>query len=287
MSCSANGLKRHNRFMSMSQTSENMVLQSAIGYAHAAGSALLRRPTELLIDHKTSQTDVVTHMDKLAEELIVSAIHADFPDDGILGEEGADFESKSGFQWVIDPLDGTINYLYEVPAWAVSIARVQLATNQTQVGVVYAPALSRTYFASLGQGAYRTDSTAQLSVGSCSELAQALVGTGFAYDSIHRAGQARVLTTVLPVVRDIRRIGSCALDLCFVAEGLLDAFYERKVNPWDHAAGSLIAREAGATVSGLRGKSESAEMIVAANPDLHAHIAHLLESVNADSDNAN
>jgi myo-inositol-1(or 4)-monophosphatase len=260
------------------------VLASALHYAKLAGAALLERPDKLEIATKSSATDVVTHMDELAEKIIVAGITADFPDDGILGEEGADVKSTSGYQWIIDPLDGTINYLYGLPAWAVSIARVDLHTGDAQVGVVYAPAMDRLYFAKAGHGSYLNDFATPLRVGECTVLSQALVGTGFGYDSKRRAGQARVLNTVLPNVRDIRRIGSCALDLCFVAQGLLDMFFERGVNPWDHAAGGLIAREAGAIVSGLNNKTESSEMLVATNRFLHANICELLESVSAESD---
>lgn len=276
--------KRHNSHMPTTELLADHVLASAIRYAKLAGAALLERPDKLEIATKSSATDVVTHMDELAEDIIVAGITADFPSDGILGEEGADVNSTSGYQWIIDPLDGTINYLYGLPAWAVSIARVDLHTGDAQVGVVYAPAMDRLYFAKSGHGSYLNDFATPLRVGECTLLSQALVGTGFGYDSKRRAGQARVLNAVLPNVRDIRRIGSCALDLCFVAQGLLDMFFERGVNPWDHAAGGLIAREAGAIVSGLNNKTESTEMLVATNRFLHGNICELLESVSAESD---
>jgi len=260
------------------------VLASAIKYAKLAGAALLARPDKLEVATKSTLTDVVTHMDTLAEQLIVAGISQDFPGDGIMGEEGADVASHTGHQWVIDPLDGTINYLYGLPAWSVSIARVDVHTGDTQVGVVYAPAMDRLYFAKSGHGAFLNAFASPLNVGECQQLSLALAGTGFGYDSTRRAGQARVLTSVLPKVRDIRRIGSCALDLCFVAEGLLDMFFERGVNPWDHAAGALVAREAGAIVSGLHEQMESDEMLLATNRYLHAEMCTLLESVTADSD---
>ncbi len=270
--------------MPTSELLTDPVLASAIRYAKLAGATLLARPEKLEISTKSTATDVVTHMDTLAEQIIVDGITVDFPGDGIMGEEGADVAASTGYQWIIDPLDGTINYLYGLPAWAVSIARVDVHTGQAQVGVVYAPALDRLYFAKAGHGAYLNDFAAPLSVGECQQLSQALVGTGFGYDSTRRGGQARVLNIVLPNVRDIRRIGSCALDLCFVAQGLLDMFFERGVNPWDHAAGGLVAREAGAIVSGLRDTKESSDMLVATNRYLHADICELLESVTADSD---
>lgn len=280
-------LVRHNGHMPTTQLLADPVLASAIRYAKLAGTALLARPDKLEIATKSSATDVVTHMDKLAEQIIVDGISADFPGDGIMGEEGADVASTTGYQWVVDPLDGTINYLYGLPGWAVSIARIDVHTGDAQVGVVYAPAMNLLYFAKAGHGSYLNDSAASLRVGDCQQLAQALVGTGFGYDRARRAGQARVLTSVLPNVRDIRRIGSCALDLCFVAQGLLDMFFERGVNPWDHAAGGLVAREAGALVSGLREAGESNEMLIATNRYLHHEMCQLLESVTADSDQAN
>ena len=273
--------------MPTSELLSDHALASAIRYAKSAGETLLARPEKLEIATKSTATDVVTHMDTLAEQIIVDGITVDFPGDGIMGEEGADVASSTGYQWIIDPLDGTINYLYGLPAWAVSIARVDIHTGDAQVGVVYAPSLDRLYFAKAGHGSYLNDSLAPLTVGECQSLSQALVGTGFGYDSGRRAGQARVLTAVLPIVRDIRRIGSCALDLCFVAEGLLDMFFERGVNPWDHAAGGLIAREAGALVSGLHDKTESSEMLVATNRYLHADFCRILESVTANSDTSN
>ena len=277
---------RQNRFMQFSDSTQMSVLNTAINIAEETGRILADRPESLTIATKTSETDVVTHMDELAEAHIVKALEHAFPDDGILGEEGAAKESQSGFQWVIDPLDGTINYLYKLPAWAVSIARVDLHSGRSVIGVVCAPALESTYFAASGLGAFKNNLAHQLQVGSGAVLSQSLIGTGFSYQSAVRAGQARVLSELLPKVRDIRRIGSCAIDLCFVAEGKLDAFYERKVNLWDHAAGSLIARESGAKVSGLHQKSESYEMLVASNPVIYADLVALLEDLNADSDSA-
>lgn len=272
--------------MSFAPVHSRAELAAAVEIAQEAGQLLAARPETLELDTKTSKTDIVTHMDKLAEELIVGKLRSNFPKDGILGEEGAEYASESGFQWVIDPLDGTINYLYGLPAWAVSIARLELKTGLAQVGVVSAPNLGKTYFASAGNGSFELHSQSTLAVGTCNDLSHALIGTGFSYQSTVRAGQARILTDLLPKVRDIRRIGSCALDLCFVAEGLLDGFFERKVNLWDHAAGGLIAREAGALVSGLRGQLESFDMLVATNRHLANELTGLLEALDADSDRA-
>lgn len=258
----------------------------ALDIAHATGTLLANRPDSLEVDSKSTPTDVVTHMDRLAEDLLVSRITSERPLDGILGEEGADIETQSGRMWVIDPLDGTVNYLYQLPFWAVSVGLVDVESGTGLIGVVYAPALGKAWIASRGAGAYELSASAhrKLAVSECTTLDRALMGTGFGYSTARRASQGRVIRTVLPEVRDIRRMGSCAIDLCLVAEGALDGYFERGVNPWDHAAGSLIAREAGAQVSGLRGSVEGSEMLVAANPQLHSALVSRLETLNADSD---
>jgi len=272
--------------MVFSDSDSLAIAEFAIELARDAGALLQQRPENLLISTKSTATDVVTQMDQQAEKFIVSRLQQYFPDDSVIGEEGAFIQGSSQFQWVIDPLDGTINYLYNLPAWSISIARVNRVTGDSQVGVVEAPELSRTFWARQGHGAKleHGGSTVSLHVSDCADLGQALIGTGFGYREDRRAGQARVLNTVLPMVRDIRRLGSCAIDLCLVAQGVLDGFYERGVNPWDHSAGALIARESGAVVSGLHGTVESDEMIVVANPLVHQQLAKALESVNADSD---
>ena len=274
--------------MVSAQASGLQVAQFTIQLARDVGKILQERPELLEIATKSSATDVVTQMDQQAEKAIVAAIIDEFPNDSIVGEEGTFIQGTSSFKWVIDPLDGTVNYLYNLPAWAISIARVNVETQITQVGVVYAPQLARIYWAVQGEGAYLDHEGGRevLETSKCDVLEHALLGTGFGYERHRREGQARVLNTVLPRVRDIRRLGSCAIDLCLVAQGVLDAFYERGVNPWDHSAGALIAREAGAVVSGLRGQLENDDMIVVGNADLHAQLVKLLESIQADSDSA-
>ena len=275
-------------FMAPETFHASEIVQFTIELARTVGVLLQQRPDALEVTTKSTVTDVVTQMDQAAESALVSAISEQFPDDSILGEEGTSVAGTTNFQWVLDPLDGTVNYLYHLPAWAISIARVNLSTGLTQVGVVHAPDLDRTYWASHGQGAHleHDEHLISLHASECVTLEQALIGTGFGYEKKRRQAQARVLNSLLPQVRDIRRIGSCAIDLCLVAEGALDGFYERGVNPWDHSAGALIAREAGAVVSGLHGHQESDEMIVVANPMLHPQLVQLLESVSADSDSA-
>ena len=271
--------------MSHSNVLQNSDALLAYEIALEAGLKLLDRPAVLELDVKSTPTDIVTHMDKAAEELIVSRLNLARPNDGLIGEEGAARVSQSGRTWVIDPIDGTINYMYELPFWAVSIGLVD-ADNRGIAGVVHAPALRKTWIAAKGIGAFVISDNHEkcISVSNQPELAHALMGTGFGYSSERRTSQARVLNTVLPKVRDIRRLGSCAIDLCLVAEGVIDGYYERGVHHWDHAAGSLIASEAGAVVSGLHGKREGNDMLVATNPHINADLVSLLESVNADSD---
>ena len=261
-------------------------LALAMTIASGAGKLLLERPDDLQVQTKSTATDVVTLMDQRAEAFIVSEINKHRPNDAILGEEGANQSGSSGLQWVIDPIDGTVNYLHQLPQWCVSIGLVEESTGQGMAGVVYVPVLDQMYISSRGLGAWaieRGDSR-ELKVSDCSELSQALIGTGFGYSSTRRASQARVLQEVLPKVADIRRLGSCAVDLCLVAEGVLDGYYERGVNAWDHAAGELIAREAGAISSGLFSNPIGVDMIVVANPVIHRALVAILEANQADRD---
>lgn len=257
----------------------------AVAAADAAGEFLMRRPDVLRTETKSSAADVVTHMDKASEQMLVAAIVGAYPEDGIVGEEGAAHDSSSGRRWVIDPIDGTTNYVYDQPFWCVSIALED--ERGGYVGVVGAPRLGRMYAAVRGQGAWRREVTGEwlkLSVSGADALETSLIGTGFGYTASRRAGQARVLQVVLPQVRDIRRLGSCALDLCLVADGELDAYYERGVHLWDFAAGAVVALEAGARVSGLRGQACGEAMAVAGTPEVHAALVRILENSDADDD---
>jgi myo-inositol-1(or 4)-monophosphatase len=179
-----------------------------------------------------------------------------------------------------------VNYLHKVPLWCVSIGLIEESTGEALSGVVYVPVLDQMYISSRGLGAWVIEHGVprELKVSNCTELAQALMGTGFGYSSTRRASQARVLQQVLPKVADIRRLGSCAVDLCLVADGVLDGYYERGVNAWDHAAGELIAREAGAISSGLFGKPIGNDMIVVANSAIHGDLVAILEANQADQD---
>lgn len=254
--------------------------------ARGAGKLLMDRPDDLGVTTKSTATDVVTLMDQRAEAFIVAELGKHRPDDAILGEEGANQVGSSGFQWVIDPIDGTVNYLHRVPHWCVSIGLMEQSSGLALAGVVFVPTLDQMYISSAGLGAWVVErgSPRELKVSGCTDLSQALMGTGFGYSSARRASQARVLQEVLPKVADIRRLGSCAVDLCLVADGVLDGYYERGVNAWDHAAGELIAREAGAISSGLFGKPIGNDMIVVANPDIHSDLVAILEANQADRD---
>jgi myo-inositol-1(or 4)-monophosphatase len=261
-------------------------LALAMQIANGAGKLLLDRPDDLGVTTKSTATDVVTLMDQRAEAFIVSELGKHRPNDAILGEEGANQTGTSGLQWVIDPIDGTVNYLHKVPHWCVSIGLMEETTGLALAGVVYVPVLDHMYISSRGLGAWVVEAgiPRELKVSGCTELSQALMGTGFGYSSSRRASQARVLQEVLPKVADIRRLGSCAVDLCLVADGVLDGYYERGVNAWDHAAGELIAREAGAVSSGLFGNPIGNDMIVVANPAIHGDLVAILEANQADRD---
>jgi myo-inositol-1(or 4)-monophosphatase len=225
---------------------------------------------------KSSPTDVVTAMDAAAEELIARRLADRRPEDGLLAEEGSDRAGTSGVRWVVDPLDGTVNYLYRIGHWCVSIAAEAEVHGARQVvaGVVHAPVLGATWTATLGGGAWRDGR--RLRCSEQDEIAQAMLATGFGYSADRRAVQAQVLTRVLPQVRDIRRFGSAAIDLCHVAEGIVDIYYERGLNAWDIAAGGLIAREAGVRVGGLDGAPAGVDLVVAAPRQLWEPLSALL-----------
>lgn len=257
------------------------LLALATAAAARAGEALLEqaRPwarDDLDVRTKSSNTDAVTAMDLASERMIVDHIRAERPHDAFVAEEGEHARDSSAgavTTWVIDPLDGTVNYLYGLPHWAVSIAAQR--EGRTIAGVVVAPALNETFLAVAGGGAVlrtpREDVRLQVS-GAPISLGQALVATGFGYAAERRRKQAAVLAALLPRVRDVRRLGAAAIDLCHVALGRVDAFYEKGLQPWDLAAGTLIAREAGARVEGLDGGPPGVPidrgMTLAAPPDL-------------------
>ncbi len=229
-------------------------------------------------DTKSTPTDPVTEFDRAAEALIVDALRERRPDDSIVGEEGAGHDGTSGLEWHIDPIDGTVNFVYDLPAWCTSVAVVD--RDGPLAGAVYVPVTDELFSAARGAGATRNGEPIRCS--SCSDLALALIGTGFNYSPTTRERQARRLAALLPHVRDMRRYGSAALDLCMVACGRLDAYFEEHLNSWDLAAGVLIAAEAGAATSNYVGGPADTDATVAAAPDVHAALLDLLERTSVD-----
>ncbi|MET9594143.1 inositol monophosphatase family protein [Streptomyces sp. NPDC006516] len=255
------------------------LLDLALEAARRAG-ALLRdgRPADLgVAATKSSPIDVVTEMDIRAEKLITGYLSEHRPADGFLGEEGASAEGTSGIRWVIDPLDGTVNYLYGLPTWSVSIAAER--DGERVVGVVEAPMRRETFHAVLGGGAYGNGQA--LRCRPTAPLDQALVSTGFNYVTEVRTHQAAVAQQLIPRLRDIRRGGSAAIELCDVAAGRLDGYYERGLHPWDVAAGDLIAREAGALTGGRPGLPADDDLTVAATPGVFEPLQAMLEELGA------
>jgi myo-inositol-1(or 4)-monophosphatase len=218
---------------------------------------------------KSSRTDMVSDADRDAEAAIEEILLSERPDDGLLAEEGASSEAASGRRWVVDPLDGTTNFLYGIPAWAVSIALED--ADGGAVGVVLDPVRGETFSALRGHGARLNGEPIEVS--GAERLDTALVATGFSYDASERAAQAEVLRGALPRVRDIRRVGAAALDLCWVAMGRLDGYYERGLKHWDWAASGLIVSEAGGELRDMVGEPAG---LVAAPPAIVDELAELL-----------
>jgi fructose-1,6-bisphosphatase/inositol monophosphatase family enzyme len=282
------------------------LLQIAATVARSAGELLLDglHRARTSVRTKSSRTDLVTEMDLASEALIAASLHRARPGDAIVGEEGARREGSTAVRWIVDPLDGTTNYLYGWPAFAVSIAAE--VDDLVAVGVVHDPSQRETFAALRGHGAWlssagdrrgaTTDGGAapaslgagatRLQVDTAPALGDALIGTGFNYDAHLRSHQAEVLTHVLPAVRDVRRAGAAALDLCWIAAGRLDGFFEAGLQPWDWAAGALVARESGAWVGDLEGGPPSGSMVLAAAPELADRLRALLLEAEAESGRA-
>ena len=238
----------------------------------------MRATVDLSGDTKSSSVDVVTAADRAAEAHIVERLSTLRPDDALLGEEGTGKQGSTDVRWIIDPIDGTTNYVYGVPSYGVSIAAE--VAGLLAIGVVYEPVFERCYTAHRGGGAQKNGVT--IGVNTDPSLETALIGTGFGYLPDRRQGQAEVLVGLLPRVRDIRRFGSAALDLCYVAEGQLDGYYERGLNLWDLAAGVVIAYEAGAMVGDLRGGDPNETFTLAANAELFDTLRGVLVGLDAD-----
>jgi myo-inositol-1(or 4)-monophosphatase len=281
------------------------LLELATTVAVAAGRLLLGRGGRPeVVATKSSPTDVVTEADQAAETLIRELLGDARPGDRILGEEGGETGGAGGeaergeggkisVRWIVDPLDGTVNFLYGLPDWAVSIAAE--ADGTVVAGAVFVPRRDELFSAALGGGAWLSGGAldwrgedapqpVRLACNTGVPLDRALVATGFGYEAGRRLIQGEVLRGVLPRVRDIRRGGSAAVDLCSVASGSVDAYYERGVNLWDIAAGGLIAAEAGARVTGLHGRPAGSSMTVAAGPPLLGELHDLLASLDPERD---
>jgi myo-inositol-1(or 4)-monophosphatase len=269
----------------MSEPDPGELAELACSVAGQAAELLMRgRGTAQVVEVKSSPTDIVTAMDKAAETLIRGRLLAARPDDAILGEE----EGQTGdglVRWIVDPLDGTVNYLYGLPDWAVSIAAE--VSGEIVAGAVCVPVRREVFSATIGGGAWlQTDGRPdrqRLACNSGVALADALVATGFGYPARQRETQGKVVAAVLPKVRDIRRAGAAAADLCSVAAGRADAYYEQGVHYWDIAAGGLVAREAGAVMAGLHGQPAGEALTIVAAPDLFGQLHDLLALLDAGS----
>lgn len=221
-------------------------------------------------DTKSSDVDPVTEFDRATEELVVERLRSERPDDSIVGEEGANHQGSSDFEWHVDPIDGTVNFVYDLPGWCTSVA--VLRNGEPFAGAVYAPVVDELYSAALGGGATVNDMA--ITVSSSTDLATSLPATGFSYHlDDHRVAQAERIARVLPQIRDIRRQGSAALDLAYVASGRVDAYFEEFLHSWDVAAGVLLVTEAGGTVTTFAGDEMNVREpagVVAATPALHS-----------------
>jgi myo-inositol-1(or 4)-monophosphatase len=244
----------------------------AVDIACEAGQLAHRRRTEgvHIAATKSALADIVTEADREVEQLIRARIAAERPGDGFLGEESGAERGTSGITWVVDPIDGTVNYAYGIPSYAVSIAAVSGEPDPRAwtalAGVVFNPASGELFRATKDAGAWL--GAERLAVNAEPSPAGALLGTGFGYDPATHAPTLERIARVMPVARDLRRIGSASLDLCFVAAGRLDGYFERGLHPWDHAAGALIVEEAGGRVGGVPGGRPGRGMTIAAGATL-------------------
>jgi len=218
---------------------------------------------------KSTSTDLVSEADERAEQAVVAYLRARRPHDGLVAEEGSASESSTGFRWLVDPLDGTINYLYGIPHWCVSVACAD--ARGAIAGAVFDPIRGELFTAARGAGTQLGGRP--IGASSVAELTGALVATGFSYDAGERAAQAAIVAKVAGSVRDIRRAGSAALDLAWVAAGRLDAYFEVSRSAWDTAAGALLVREAGGDVTW----TDHTEIVASGRP-LHARLVALLRA---------
>lgn len=224
------------------------------------------------VETKATSTDMVTEYDRASERLIVSALRQIRPDDAIIGEEGAAVDGTSGVHWLIDPIDGTTNFFYGLPGYAVSVAACDEAGPLA--GAVYVPATDELFSAARGQGSTLNGTSIHCST--TTQLSNALLATGFSYHADRRRQHMRRLQHVIGEIRDIRRFGAAAPDLCYVAAGRVDAYFEEHLGPWDLAAGELIAREAGCILGDLEGGPVRPAQVLVANPTLFEPLRALI-----------
>jgi myo-inositol-1(or 4)-monophosphatase len=258
----------------VSALSASDALALATEAAREAGALLLelRRSPAAGVRSKSSATDLVSEADERAERAIVTTIRKRRPDDAVVAEEGSNAAGSSGVSWFVDPLDGTINYLYGIPHWSVSICCADM--SGPLAGVVYDPLRGELFGAARGSGARLGD--ARLAVTDKADLASALIATGFGYVAAQRVTQGRIIAKILGEVRDVRRFGSAALDLAWLAAGRWDGYFESVEKPWDWMAGALLVREAGGRVTELKPKDAAFPRIVASGPGIHDGLVTLL-----------
>lgn len=263
---SVRGAVRENGHMHLNDELRDIAL--IVAREAAALVADRRRGAVTVADRKSSSVDIVTAVDRESETYIRDRLRELRPSDGFFGEEGNRQSGSSGLTWIVDPIDGTVNFLYGIPAYAISIAVVEGEPTPREwtalAAVVINVANGEEFVATAGGGA--TLDGASLSVVAPATLQESLLATGFAYDHDRRARQAEAIARIIPHVRDIRRIGAASLDLCNVAAGRVNIYFERGLMPWDHAAGVLVAQEAGAVVRGRNGDQASADWCLAAHP---------------------
>jgi myo-inositol-1(or 4)-monophosphatase len=253
---------------------QDVLLALAERAARAAGDFLAERfrGPAAGISSKSTPTDLVSDADRDSEALIVQTITKERPDDGFITEESADIDSRSGVRWVIDPLDATVNFLFRIPWWCVSVAVEN--DSGTIAGAIYNPNVDEMFTAARGGGAFLNGSP--VSVSTNDRLDRALIGTGFSYLDLARADQASIVARVLPRVRDVRRMGSAALDLAALACGRLDGYYEAPLERWDRAAGLLMVTEAGGVVTHLPGPQGLTDGVIASGSALHEDLTVLV-----------
>ena len=262
------------------------LLEVAVAVAEKAGDLIAtRRAGHVEVaSTKSSINDVVTQVDTDAELLIHELLDTLRPGDGFLGEEGGTGESKSGVTWVVDPIDGTVNFLYGIPHYAVSIAAIEGPPHPEEwtvlAGVVFNPAIGQMFTAQLGGGAF--EGKRQLQVAEPVELNNALLLTGFAYAEQYRRAQGELVSKLLPMVRDIRRMGTASLDLAMIASGRGNIFFERTLSPWDHAAGDLLVSEAGGVVRGFGDDAPTREAAIAGHADMVRKLQRTIADLGGD-----